>query len=87
MSENKLDLNNIPERMSVVIDKIECREDACHRRRKDFVTFLIFSLAAVAGMIASLYVIVFDRNAEALKIAWPAFMGILGLIVGRVSKF
>lgn len=86
MSTNNLDLNNIPERMSVVVEKFECLEDASHRRRKDFVIFLIFIAACVLGLAVSLYVIVFDRQPEATKLAWPAFTAILGLIAGRFSK-
>ena len=86
MSTNNLDLNNIPERMSVVVEKFERLEDASHRRRKDFVIFVIFIAACVMGLAASLYVIVFDRQPEAMRLAWPAFTAILGLIAGRFSK-
>ncbi len=86
MSTNNLDLNSIPDRMSVVVEKVECLEDASHRRRKDFVIFVIFTVACVSGLAASLYAIVFDRQPEIMKLAWPAFTAILGLIAGRFSK-
>ncbi|AKC79689.1 hypothetical protein XB05_13685 [Xanthomonas arboricola] len=72
--------------MSVVVEKVESLDDAKHRRRKDLTTFVLFTLAAVLGLVASLYVIMFDRHPEALKIAWPAFIGILGLLAGRALK-
>lgn len=86
MSENNLDLNRIPERMSLSVEKVECLEDASHRRRKDLIIFVIFTTACVMGLAASLYVILFDRQPEATKLAWPAFTAILGLIAGRFSK-
>ena len=85
MASNNLDLNNVPERMSVVIEKVESTEESRHRRQKEMLTLRLFALGAVAGILASLYVIVIDRNPEMARLAWPSLSGILCLLIGRAT--
>ena len=72
--------------MSATIEKDESSEDAALRRWKEKVTFLVFTVAATAGLAVSLAFIVFDDSVESQRLSWPAFTGILGLIIGRQTK-
>lgn len=83
---SNLDMNDVPGRMSVSIEKMESPEDAALRRFKDKYTFIAYMTAAILGLAVSLYFIVTNHTAESQKFSWSAFTGILGLIIGRQAR-
>ncbi len=82
MASNNLDLNDIPERMSVVIEKVESIEESRHRRQKEMLTLRLCALSAVVGIVVSLCMIALDRNPDTVKLAWHSLNSILCLIIG-----
>ena len=85
-TDNRLDLENVPERMAINIERSETPEDAALRRFKEKYTFLAFLSASVLGLTASLYFILTHHDPASQRFSWSTFTGILGLIIGRQSR-
>lgn len=82
MASNKLDLNDIPDRMSVIIEKVESVEESIHRRQKEMLALRLVAFGVVLGIVVSLCMIVLDRNPDTVKLAWHSLNSIICLAVG-----